>query len=84
MCQASEPSEIVVYGTEWCPDCTRSCRVLREHQIPYRRVDIDKDPAGLAFVKKVNRGMRSVPTIVFPDGDVLVEPSDEQLAEKLS
>ncbi len=84
MRQASEPSGIVVYGTEWCPDCTRSCRVLEERQVPYRWVDIDEDPDGLAFVMKVNRGLRSVPTIVFPDGGVLVEPSDEQLAEKLS
>ena len=37
----------------------------------------------MAFVEKVNQGKRIVPTIVFPDGDILVEPSNAQLAAKL-
>jgi hypothetical protein len=28
--------------------------------------------------------MRSVPTIFFPDGDILVEPSNAQLERKLN
>jgi thioredoxin reductase (NADPH) len=46
-------------------------------------VDIDNDPEAIAFVEKTNKGSRSIPTIVFPDGTVLVEPSNAQLAEKL-
>lgn len=37
----------------------------------------------MAFVEQTNKGMRSIPTIVFPDGSVLVEPSNAELAEKL-
>ncbi|RME87816.1 MAG: NrdH-redoxin [Anaerolineae bacterium] len=77
------PSQIVLYGVSWCPDCRRARRFLNEHHIPYLDVDIDRDPQGEAFVKKVNNGYRSVPTIVFPDGSVLVEPSTEELAAKL-
>jgi glutaredoxin len=33
---------------------------------------------------KVNRGYRSVPTILFPDGSVLVEPSTRDLAQKVA
>ncbi|GAB4558930.1 MAG: thioredoxin-disulfide reductase [Anaerolineales bacterium] len=46
-------------------------------------MDVDADPEAMAFVEQVNKGMRSIPTIIFPDGSVLVEPSNAQLAEKL-
>ncbi len=46
-------------------------------------MDIDNDTEAMAFVEKTNKGFRSIPTIVFPDGTVLVKPSNAQLAEKL-
>ena len=33
--------------------------------------------------KEFNQGMRRIPTIVFPDGEILVEPSNAELAKKL-
>lgn len=75
--------EITVYGTNWCPDCGRAKRILDERQIPYRWVDIDNDRGGEIFVIHTNRGYCSVPTIVFSDGSVLVEPSNAELSEKL-
>lgn len=78
-----ESKGIVVYGTVWCPDCTLARRVLDQQGVSYQWVDIDKDPAASAYVKQVNRGFRSVPTIVFPDGSILVEPSRSELKEKL-
>lgn len=75
--------EITVYGTDWCGDCRRAKRLLDEHQVPYLWVNIDKDHEGEKFVKAANRGNRSVPTIVFGDGSMLVEPTNPQLSEKL-
>lgn len=74
---------IVVYGTLWCPDCKRARRFLAEKHIDFEFVDIDQDTQASARVKELNHGMRSVPTIVFADGGVLVEPSDRELADKL-
>jgi thioredoxin reductase (NADPH) len=37
----------------------------------------------MAFVEKVNQGKRIIPTMVFQDGTLLVEPSNAELAEKL-
>ncbi len=74
---------LVVYGTPWCPDCRRSKQFLGEHRVPYDYIDIDQDPAAQAEVMRINRGNRSVPTIVFPDGSSLTEPSNEELAKKL-
>ncbi|MCS6889137.1 mycoredoxin [Chloroflexus sp.] len=75
---------IVVYGTNWCPDCRRAQRVLDQHGAPYTYINIEHDPAAAEFVIKVNNGNQSVPTIVFPDGSILVEPSNRALQEKLS
>jgi len=74
---------LVVYATTHCGDCVRARRVLDSRKMPYRWLDIDQDAQAAAYVREVNRGMESVPTIVFPDGEILVEPSAARLEAKL-
>ncbi len=74
---------IIVYGTWWCGDCQRVRRYFDRNQIRYLWVDIDKDHDGEEFVLSTNHGMRSVPTIIFLDGSIVVEPTDAQLKSKL-
>lgn len=74
---------IVVYATDWCWDCLRALRFLDEKNIPYKKINIDQDREGEQFVLRTNNGMRSVPTIVLPDGRILVEPSNQILEEQL-
>lgn len=75
--------KIKVYGTTWCPDCVRAKQFLTKRGIPFDWIDIEKDDQARAYVEKVNRGYRSVPTIVFPDGSVMIEPSNTELEEKI-
>jgi len=75
--------KLLVYGVAWCGDCRRAQKFLQTNKIPYEFINIDQDKTGEQLVIKVNRGFRSVPTIVFPDGSILVEPSNRQLAQKL-
>ena len=75
---------ITVYGTAWCGDCRRARRLLDRHGARYRWIDIDADSGAQAIVLRLNRGQRSVPTILFPDGTRLVEPADRALAAKLA
>jgi len=77
------PSRIVMYSTEWCSDCRRAKAFFEANQIPHLQVQIEGDAEATQFVAALNRGYHSVPTIVFPDGSVLVEPSWEQLKAKL-
>jgi glutaredoxin len=77
-----KPSMIVVYSTTWCPDCRRSRTFLSSQKIQHIEVDIGKDREAFAFVEKLTRRVR-IPTIIFPDGTILIEPSDEELAQKL-
>jgi len=74
-------TDIVIYATNWCIDCRRARRFFDRHAIPYRWIDIDHDAEGERYVFEVNKGKRSVPTILMPDGNILVEPSDKQLSD---
>lgn len=74
---------IIVYGTNWCGDCIRAKHFLDANKISYVWIDIDKDQEAEKLVIEVNNGYRSVPTILFSDGSILIEPSNLQLAIKL-
>ena len=76
-------SELLVYGASWCPDCRRAKEFLGRQRIPYTWIDLESSPEETAVVEKINNGKRIIPTIVFPDGSILVEPSNDELADKL-
>ena len=78
----SEPN-ITVYGAPWCLDCKRSKQFLGEQRIPYNWVDIDGDEEGRRRVQELNDDKQIIPTIVFEDGSILVEPTNAELAAKL-
>ena len=75
---------IKLYVTTWCGDCRMAKRWFDAHGIPYEYINIEEDDKAAEFVTRVNGGYRSVPTIVFPDGSVLVEPTPRELATKFS
>lgn len=70
---------IKVYGADWCGDCRRARRFLTEHEIDFEWIDTDASDEARAFVKEVNHGMASIPTIVFEDGSTMTEPSLSEL-----
>jgi len=74
---------ISMYGAPWCPDCKRAKQFLNEHRIPYEWHDIDQDSTARAYVQQVNNGKQIIPTILFSDGSILVEPTNAELAAKL-
>jgi thioredoxin reductase (NADPH) len=82
--QMSVNDQIIMYGATWCGDCRRAKRYFDEHNVAYTWVDIDNNAEAVRLVEKINNGNRSVPTIIFPDGDVLVEPSNAELERKLN
>jgi thioredoxin reductase (NADPH) len=74
---------IRVYGASWCPDCRRAKRFLGDQRISFEWHDIEVDPDGVRTVQERNDGNNIIPTIIFPDGSHLSEPSNEELAEKI-
>lgn len=75
-------TKIKLYGTSWCGETRRARQFFEMNNIEFEWIDIDQDEASAEYVKSVANGYRSVPTIVFPDGTVLVEPSTYDLKEK--
>ncbi|HEY7413947.1 MAG TPA: mycoredoxin, partial [Ktedonobacteraceae bacterium] len=76
------PEKITVYATTWCSDCRMAKRWLDAHNVSYDYINIEENEDAAEFVIEVNNGAHTVPTIVFPDGSVLVEPSPRELAAK--
>lgn len=73
-----------VYATAWCPDCALARRVLDGFAVAYEWIDITGNQPAIDYVASVNGGNRSVPTIVFPAGDILTEPSRQTLLTTLT
>lgn len=76
-------TNLTVYGATWCSDCKRAKKFLGEQRVHYNWVDVEQDAEGLALVERVNNGKRIIPTIVFDDESMLIEPSNAELAAKL-
>ena len=77
-----KPTQIVMYAVEWCPDCRRAKFFFKRKKIDVLEVDVNTDKNAEAFVKELNNGNRSVPTIILPDGSMMVEPSTDELEAK--
>ena len=78
-----EQPKITIYGAPWCPDCKQSKQFLGEQRVRFNWVDIDEDEDGRKRVQELNNGKQIIPTIIFEDGSILVEPSNADLAAKL-
>jgi mycoredoxin len=76
--------QLIMYTTPWCGFCRNLKRQLARDGIELTEVDIEQDPAACEFVMSVNGGNQTVPTIVFPDGTTLVNPSAAQVRERLA
>src|SRR5215471_9948995 len=76
-------TNIKLYGTNWCTDCKRSKKFLGEQRVHYEFINIEEDLEGQAFVRELQKGGITIPTIVFEDGSVLIEPSNAEVAAKL-
>jgi len=59
--------ELLVYTAFWCPDCREAKRFLREHNIPFKEIDIETTPGAADEVVK-HTGLRAIPQFVI-DGE---------------
>lgn len=77
-------NSITMYSTPWCGYCRRLKGQLERAGIAYTEVDIEQQPDAAELVMKVNGGNQTVPTVVFPDGSALTNPSLAQVQERLA
>jgi mycoredoxin len=74
---------VTMYSTPWCGYCHRLRAQMDREGISYEVVDIEAQPEAAEIVMSVNGGNQTVPTLVFPDGSALTNPSVAQVKEKL-
>ncbi len=78
------PDQLTIYSTPWCGYCHRLMRQLDREGVGYVVVDIEQDPAAADYVTQVNGGNQTVPTVVFPDGSAMTNPSLGQVTGRLA
>ncbi|MCI0553458.1 MAG: hypothetical protein L0287_21125 [Anaerolineae bacterium] len=75
---------LIVYGHEYCADAIYLQSYLNRNAITYEWRDIEKgDPRFKDELRSLARGYLSVPTVIFPDGEVLVEPNPKEVLARL-
>ncbi|MCL1593033.1 MAG: NrdH-redoxin [Actinomycetia bacterium] len=73
-----------IYGTDWCGDCRSAKQYFADNSVEYTWVDVEANPDEIETVMRYNSGRRTIPVVVFDDGSHLTEPSNAELAAKLS
>ena len=76
-------SKIILYGHATCPGVGPIKNMLKLSHIEFEYINIHQNPDAAAWVRSINNGYESVPTLLFPDGTTLTEPSAGQLKSKL-
>lgn len=74
---------LTMYTTTWCGYCTRLKSGLQREGIQFAEVNIEQDADAAELVMSVNGGNRTVPTLVFPDGSALTNPTLAQIKAQL-
>lgn len=75
---------LTIYSTTWCGRCRRLKAQLDREGIDYRDVDIEQDEAAAEYVSGLNGGNQTVPTVTFPDGTALTDPTVAEVQERLA
>ena len=75
---------LTMYSTPWCGYCVRLKSQLAREGIDFLEVNITEDPAAAERVMAVNGGNQTVPTVVFPDGSALTNPTAAQVKDRLT
>ena len=76
--------QLTMYTTQWCGFCRNLKNQLARVGIEMAEVDIERNPGAAEFVMSVNGGNQTVPTVVFPDGSVMTNPSANQVRARLA
>lgn len=77
------PGSVTMFTTTWCGYCRRLKAQMTEAGVPFTEVDVEERPDAAEIVEQVNEGNRTVPTLLFPDGTAVTNPSLREVTERL-
>ncbi len=73
---------IRVAGALWSPRSHEVKDFFARHQIAYQWLDIEHNSQARQLVENQPGGGKRLPVVFYPDGSVLIEPENRELAEK--
>lgn len=74
---------LTMYTTTWCAFCRRLKSQLAREGVEISEINIEENPAATDYVMSVNGGNQTVPTVVFPDGSAMTNPSAKAVIQRL-
>ncbi|MGI8698187.1 MAG: mycoredoxin [Mycobacteriales bacterium] len=75
--------DLTIFSTPWCGYCVRLKRALDDAGVRYVEVDISADEVSADLVMTVNGGNQTVPTVLFPDGGAMTNPTLADVVDRL-
>jgi thioredoxin reductase (NADPH) len=82
---ADHPPEfkgIRVIGHRWSQESHNARDFLARNQVPYKWMDLATDPEAMELLELTGNASRRSPILIFPDGQILEQPTTQQIAEK--
>jgi thioredoxin reductase (NADPH) len=71
---------ISVLGTTWSPETYETKAFLARNEVPYRFLDIERDPDAATTVAAAHATEPKLPVVILPDDSILLQPSKPELA----
>ncbi len=84
MSETTNNEQITLYTSNWCAHSMSVEGFLDKNEVTVNKINIDGDQEARERLIEINGGYASVPTLIFPDGSKLTEPSFGQLRDKLN
>jgi thioredoxin reductase (NADPH) len=74
---------IRVAGTLWSASSHHTKDFLARNRIPYQWLDVELDSEAQTMVEAVQTEKKQLPVVFFPDGEVMINPDYQTLANKV-
>ncbi|MGH3860954.1 glutaredoxin family protein [Actinokineospora sp.] len=76
-------NQVLIYSADWCGDCRRAKSWMTANGVPFDEIDVEQDSTARDRAVELAGGRKNIPVVVLPGGDVLVEPTNAELADAL-
>ena len=75
--------QLVVIGYRFSRDCHDTRDFLVRQGVPFEWLEIERDQKAKQLLSSAGIETPRLPVVIFPDGTVLVQPTKEEIAEKI-
>lgn len=81
--QTPTAGTVTMFTTTWCGYCRVLKAAMTREGIEFSEVNIEEVDDAADFVRSVNNGNQTVPTLLFPDGSAATNPSIAEVKQRL-